>query len=97
MISFQWDELKNRLNLRKHGVGFELAQKIFANPTLEKQDDRQVYDEDRYLALGEWETAVYVIAFTIRDDAYRIISIRRAKDHEWKTYYQWRFKKDTRF
>ena len=33
MIRFEWDEHKNRANLRKHGIGFETAQLVFDDPS----------------------------------------------------------------
>ncbi|HUX39601.1 MAG TPA: BrnT family toxin [Rectinemataceae bacterium] len=29
---FEWDEAKNLANLRKHGLSFELARSVFADP-----------------------------------------------------------------
>lgn len=26
---FEWDEAKNRINIKKHGISFELASKVF--------------------------------------------------------------------
>jgi hypothetical protein len=37
--SFEWDEDKNRLNQKKHGIAFELAQRAFL-------DERRVIAED---------------------------------------------------
>ena len=31
-VRFEWDEAKNKTNLRKHGVDFETAQLIFDDP-----------------------------------------------------------------
>ena len=29
MVSFEWDERKNRTNIRKHGIAFEEAATVF--------------------------------------------------------------------
>ena len=31
---FEWDENKNQLNKRKHGISFEEAARVFADPNL---------------------------------------------------------------
>jgi uncharacterized protein len=31
-MAFEWDEAKNRANIAKHGVGFQIAQRIFEGP-----------------------------------------------------------------
>lgn len=32
MIQFEWDENKNKLNRKKHGIWFEQAQGVFDDP-----------------------------------------------------------------
>ena len=44
-LSFEWDEEKNRINQRKHGVAFEEAQTVFF-------DDHAVEFCDDTLGLG---------------------------------------------
>lgn len=53
---FEWDEFKRVNNLEKHGIDFVRAVKVFENPIVEKRDDRQNYTEDRWIAIGHWET-----------------------------------------
>ena len=40
MMAFEWDAAKNQANIRKHGVSFETAQRIFEGPILTWFDDR---------------------------------------------------------
>lgn len=40
MIQFEWDELKAKANLRKHGVRFEDAMLVFADPFALAEQDR---------------------------------------------------------
>lgn len=52
-IRFEWDERKNRLNVRKHGVSFEEAGSVFFDEdALEFYDDEHSDWEDRFLMLG---------------------------------------------
>ena len=49
----EWDSEKERINIQKHGITFEQASYIFADPfALNKYDDEHSYeDEDRWLLL----------------------------------------------
>ncbi len=46
-MRFEWDEEKNRSNIRKHGVSFKTAARIFDGPCLTWIDDRQAYAQER--------------------------------------------------
>jgi uncharacterized DUF497 family protein len=49
---FAWDEDKNRINRRKHGVSFETAVRIFEDPNVVSYQDRVVDEEERWHAIG---------------------------------------------
>jgi len=51
----EWDEEKRGVNIKKHGIDFIRAAKIFQNPVLERLDDRDDYREDRMIATGHWQ------------------------------------------
>ncbi|MBI4002680.1 MAG: BrnT family toxin, partial [Nitrospira defluvii] len=58
-IRFEWDEKKNRQNIRKHGVSFEEAQSVFLDDhAMRFYDPDHSEDEDRFLMLG--------LSFTLR-------------------------------
>lgn len=84
---FAWDEAKRRANLRKHGIDFVDAPKIFQGLTFTAEDDREVYGERRFLTLGLLEDQVVSVAHTERRDEIRIISIRKATKHEVRFYF----------
>ena len=67
-MELEWDEEKRRSNLLKHGVDFIDAVKAFAHPFLEKQDQREEYGEERFIALGIWENHYFVVVYTWRGD-----------------------------
>ena len=52
-MTFEWDTAKNQTNIRKHGVSFETAQRIFEGSVLTWFDDRKDYGEDRYISVGK--------------------------------------------
>ena len=88
-MQFEWDEQKNRVNIQKHGLDIADAAELFASPMLIALDEREEYDEDRWVGLGMFETRVVVVVYTERDeDTIRIISLRKALRHERERYEQ---------
>lgn len=82
-MQFEWDEQKNQVNLRKHGLSFADAQEIFESPMITKLDPRADYQEDRYIGIGILRQRIVVIVFTEFDnELIRIISLRKALKHE---------------
>jgi hypothetical protein len=62
-LQFQWDKSKAKHNYDKHGVSFELAKKVFEDPfAVEFLDDRQDYDEERFVIIGAVESQVLFVA-----------------------------------
>lgn len=84
---FVWDEAKRRLNLRKHGIDFTDAERIFRGVTLTAEDTREDYGEQRFLTLGLLEDQVVSVAHTEQSEEIRIISIRKATKHEARFYF----------
>jgi len=87
-ISFEWDDDKYQLNIRRHGVDFERAALIFEGPTIEALDDREDYGEDRIVAFGLAQGTVYRVTYTMRGKAYRLISAQRANKRDQDHYYR---------
>ena len=84
---YTWDEAKRRVNLRKHGIDFRDAPKIFRGFTLTAEDDREFHGEQRFLTLGLLEDQVVSVAHAERGKDIRIISIRKAMKHEARFYF----------
>ncbi len=86
----KWDERKRRENIRKHGIDFAIAPEFFSAPLLVRFDTRQDYGEDRWVALGLARGRIVVVVYTERDNGeiIRIISVRKALQHERKCYEQ---------
>jgi len=86
-MRFEWDEEKNRINISKHGIEFGDATEIFEGPMLTALDEREEYDEERWIGIGLLRSRVVVVAYTERDEVtIRIISVRKALTHERKRY-----------
>jgi len=88
-MKFEWDENKRRTNIQKHGLDFRDAWKVFNFPMLIALDDREAYDEDRYIGIGMLEGRIVVVVYTERgEDTIRIISMMKALTHERNRYEQ---------
>jgi uncharacterized DUF497 family protein len=87
-LEFEWDEKKAQANLAKHRVSFLTAAEIFTNDILERIDDREDYEEIRFIALGRVDTDVYRVVFTWRGkNLIRIISAQKASRDEREIYF----------
>ena len=89
-MRFKWDEKKNAENRKKHGVWFEEAQTVFADPAaLRAFDDTHSGHEDRFLLLGLSSASrvlLVVHCYLEQDDTIRIVSARKAVPKERRVY-----------
>ncbi len=87
MLTFEWDEEKDQINRSKHGIALQRGAAIFLDDNrLTKIDHRFDYQEVRYITLGLVENRVYVAVYTMRGDAIRLISVRKANKREKAQY-----------
>ena len=88
MLEFQWDPTKAVSNLQKHGVPFEYATRVFLDERRQDGVDRRhTYGEERRITIGSIEGQVYVVAYTRRRAAIRLISARKANARETQKYH----------
>jgi uncharacterized DUF497 family protein len=91
-LRFVWDERKNTLNKRKHGVSFEEGQTVFADEqALLIHDPDHSDEEDRFLLLGISANArMLIVCHCYREgtDMIRIISVWKATKSESRQYVQ---------
>jgi uncharacterized DUF497 family protein len=87
-LVFEWDAAKAVANVRKHGVTFEEAATVFADPLAKIFPDLDhSTSEERELVIGHSSQArLLVVSFTERRTAIRLISARPATRHERKDY-----------
>jgi uncharacterized DUF497 family protein len=84
-VNFEWDEAKNRENIRKHGLDFEDVWEVFEGPLRVNLDTRADYGEDRWTGIGLLGSRIVVVTFTMRGtQTTRIITLRKASRHECK-------------
>ncbi len=89
-MRFEWDDAKEKKNIIKHGIDFETAARIFADPyRIEYLDIKHSVNEERYITIGEIHDKLFVITvvYTEREDSIRIISARKATLKEREAYY----------
>lgn len=89
-MEFEWDPVKANANYRLHGVTFELAQTVFRDAfAVERQDDREDYGEERFIIIGMAAgQVILLVVYTQRGERIRIISARRATQHEEEDYFR---------
>ncbi len=87
-LTFEWDNNKARSNLTKHGVSFEEASTVFADPySLTISDPQHSQIEHRFIILGHsYRGKLLVVVHTERGDNIRIISARSANQREKFAY-----------
>ena len=81
-MRFIWDEPKRQANLKKHGMDFADAERVFAGPIFTFEDDREDYGEQRWVTLGLLREKVVVIVHTETEEEIRVISMREADKDE---------------
>ena len=89
-IQFEWDENKNQINQRKHGVSFSEANTVFYDEeALVIDDPEHSEQEDRFIILGLSNKANLLIVchcYRESDTVIRLISARKATKTESKYY-----------
>jgi hypothetical protein len=87
---FDWDESKNQINIKKHGISFEEAQTVFDDDdAILIADDKHSEDEERFIIIGESELSrLLVVCHCCRESetVVRLISARKANKKETDLY-----------
>lgn len=90
-MRFEWDEEKNRLNLKRHKIRFETAVLAFDDPHAVTIRDRLHDEEERFITLGKagGHVILFVVHLSFEDDGeevIRLVSARKATAYERKIY-----------
>lgn len=86
-IIIEWDEGKNRANIRKHGFDFADAEEMFRGVLVVNADTRTDYCESRWTGLGIAGGRVAHVVFAEDNvETIRIISLRKATSRERKEF-----------
>jgi uncharacterized protein len=91
-LKWQWDDEKNRINQRKHGLSFEAAQYVFSDPLALSLPDPYPHEE-RWQTIGLIGQVTVFVVHTwsgfdplTGEETGRIISARKATIYERKAY-----------
>lgn len=87
MKLIEFDEPKREAPLGARGLDMARAGDVFAGSTLTVEDGRRDYGEHRFITVGFLDGAMVVVVRTPRDDARRIIGMRKANERERELYY----------
>lgn len=87
-LTFEWDEEKADENVRKHRVSFDEAKTVFNDPfSVTIDDPDHSSDEHRYIDIGlSSKERLIVVSYCERGEIIRIISSRKAKKKEQRSY-----------
>ena len=89
-LKFEWDENKNEINKRKHGLSFETAREVsYDEFAILFDDPDHSIGEERFLIIGSTKTEqICIVSHCYRDseNTIRIISARRATKNEKRIY-----------
>jgi uncharacterized DUF497 family protein len=91
--TFEWDPIKAKENLRKHGISFERAAELFLDPlAVSMLDEEHSEAEERWVSIGrDSHGRVLVLVHTFSDVSaqewkVRMISVRKATKREVRQY-----------
>ena len=87
-MEFEWNDVKEQANRKKHRLDFHTASKVFLDPYVIEFDDRDADGEVRFNAIGIVDGRMLFVTYTIRGDVIRIISARGAEPHEKRKYHE---------
>lgn len=88
MQIFEWDEEKEKSNLRKHGISFSEGESVFYDSfSITIPDPDHSIEEHRFIDIGiSNRNRILVVVYTERENRIRIISVRKATNIERKMY-----------
>ena len=93
-LLYEWDENKNSINKKKHGISFEEAKSVFydMNALVIDDPDHSDIQEERFIILGvSEESNLLVVCHCYRksETVIRIISARHATKRETGQYHEY--------
>jgi len=84
-MQFEWDLVKNAKNKAKHDIDFHTAKSLWDDENrIEIHAPHPV--EDRWIIIGMIQDRLWTAIYTMRGEAIRIISVRRAREKETALY-----------
>ena len=92
-MDFEWEDVKNQKNYKKHGVYFAEAATALSDPhAIQIPDFDSDRSEERFVVIGySAKCRMLVVVYTVKEyfrkeEIYRIISARKANKMEQSQY-----------
>jgi uncharacterized DUF497 family protein len=87
-ISFEWDDEKNKLNQKKHGISFETARFVFNDPgKVILPDLLHSSEEEQWITIRMVNKILFVV-YTEQGKSIKLISARSATKAEKELYHE---------
>lgn len=87
-MGFSYDPNKNQQNIESRGLNFDQVAELDWDNAWIYEDERNEYNEIRFIAYGMLDKRLHFVCFTETKDGIRIISFRKANNREVKRYEQ---------
>ncbi len=85
-MEFEYDINKSRINKEKHDIDFIEAQSLWKDDNALIIPANTSDNEIRYALISKLNKKCFVAIFTMRENTFRIISVRRCRKNEEKNY-----------
>jgi len=83
-----WDQGKRLITIKRHGIDLAGCEPFFDSRLITKEDDREVYGEQRLQSYGLLHGIVVLVVWVEREHGPHIVSARKAKRHERAYYFK---------
>ncbi len=87
-MKIEWDPAKRDRTLQERGLDFASVSEAEWDEALTAEDTREDYAERRFVSIVPIDGRLCVVAWCVRGDALRVISLRKANERERKRYEQ---------
>ena len=91
-LRFKWDDEKEKINIRKHGISFDEARTVFYDEkAIQFFDPDHSEEEDRFILLGiSFKLRILVVCHCFRESetVVRLFSARKADRDEEQEYWR---------
>lgn len=87
-MSVSFDSNKNKRNIEQRGLSFDQVADLDWDNAWIYQDERNEYNEIRFVAYSMLDKRLHFVCFTETKDGIRVISFRKANNREVKRYEQ---------
>jgi len=85
-MKIEFDQAKSDKNEEERDLPFECAADFDWEGATFAEDDRKIYPERRFVAIGYFENRLHILCFTHIPGGVRIISFRKANPREAKRH-----------